>query len=268
MKLFEIYAKDHRELYDYLKSYNSDDEKIDILVDNFRGYVDQYFEDAIGIYQYNEENNTDYDDFSELSKNDILELISELNSTEISNLVNSCLSAIISDRNPEDMARIPSRMVFDSRNIDILPRDTWLIHFSNNAKQIYNSGFKYGINNKEFLAYTEYNDIADEIKSREGWNFAINIDNIDNVVIGKKYGNSAVMFQSSGIEALHTIEMDREVIFQGKYIKPRDMVYVNKQGDEWCVVARNDRIVYKNKDIRNVVTWVKQHYQQYRKVFQ
>lgn len=268
MKLFEIYSKDHRELYNYLKSYTSDDEKIDILVDNFRGYVDQYFENVMGIEQYNEENSTDYDDFSELSKNAIFELINELNSTEVSNLVNSCLNEIISDRDIEYMTKIPSRMVFDSGNIDVLPRDTWLIHFSNNAKQIYNTGFKYGVNNKEFLAYTEYNDIIDEIKNREGWNFAINTTNIENVVLGLNYGNSAVMFQSSGIEALHPSEMDKEVIFQGKYIKPRDMVYLRKQRDGWCVVARNDRIVYKNNNIKNVVAWVKKHYQQYRKVFQ
>lgn len=270
MKLFEIYAKDHGELLNFLNYSSNNETKLDELLSNYSYSVINWLDEHCSIDTYNEENDTEYSTFDELHSDDLRGFINNLPSKEESRLISDCVHEVTSS---EDNEEAPSSFFFDP--LEIIPRNTWLIHFSNDAKQIHKQGFKHGMYDLNKLGLTTKFHNEDEFKKNGGWNFAFIANSsdtkksIDHDV--SKYGYSAVMFQSSGVAVYHHGDQENQVIFQGKYINPRDTVYIEGTRQllsiTWQVMSRDEKILYENDDIRKVINWVEQNYQQYKNKF-
>jgi hypothetical protein len=154
-----------------------------------------------------------------------------------------------------------------------LPRQTWLIHFSNQARQIREKGFTHGVFEVDRLALTTW--LHENEKKYGGYNFAFVAGGRDSLKVGRssKYGNNAVMFQSSGVEIYHYGDEENQVIFWGKTVDPNTVVYLRHDDvDEWLVVtgskasqALKGRGAVYVGNLENVILWVKQNWQQYRR---
>ena len=151
----------------------------------------------------------------------------------------------------------------------LLPRNTWLVHFSKNANDIQYQGFKYGVEDPERLAFTK-GYISN--KQYSGYNFAFIADSGEAVRAArtKKYGDHAVMFQASGVLAYHYGDEENQVMFWGPAISPGSLVYLHRDGntDNWCVQGSGPSkrdYLYQSENFNDVVNWVENHNQQYRK---
>lgn len=266
MLLTELYSQEHDDLYRYLKSGEDFDPY------EFSSYIiewtKQEYEDNLDYME--EELNVsippganDFDDLDGDNANDIYHSLSPADRRRCEEW---CKQTMISD----EPAEAPSYLHMTARGK--LPRTTWLIHFSDHADDIYHNGFKYGSDDITKLGLTTHYVTGRGFKSGQGFNFAFIAQSRDalqsGVRGGPKYGKEAVMFMSSGVEVLHYSDEETQVIFQGKDVNPRDMVYLKNDGGTWCVMPRNgNRPVYVNDHIGNVIKWVIANYQQYRRVF-
>jgi hypothetical protein len=267
MLLNELYSQDHAGLYDYLKSgddFDPYDYELYIILwakQEFDNDLDTMI-DALDIHV-----SVGANDFDDLHADDATEIYNSLSPQQKSKCESWCKHAIVSD----DPAEAPSYLHMSA--MKKIPRTTWLIHFSDHAYDIYYNGFKYGSDDITKLGLTTHYHTGRGFKSGQGFNFAFIAQSRDalNADLGTrgrtKYGREAVMFMSSGVEVLHYGDEEHQIIFQGKEVNPRDMVYLKNDGGTWMVMPRRgDRAVYQNDHIGNVIKWVVAHYQQYRRV--
>lgn len=169
-----------------------------------------------------------------------------------------------------DPAEAPSTAHMMLQNNKLLPRTTWLVHFSDNAEAIAYNGFKYGIDQMDKLGLTTYwNDSA---KSAEGYNFAFlaNGRYASYAESKGKYGREAVIFQNSGVLVHHHGDEEEQVIFKGKDVDPRGIVYLKKRDGEWMVMStrvkryQEARALFKG-EFEDCVKWVQANFVQYRR---
>lgn len=161
---------------------------------------------------------------------------------------------------------IPTWYVMEYQGI---VKNQWLIHFSNNAKNIWEEQkFKYGISDFDRLGYTtSYNLSA---KEGSGFNFSYDIGDFEkygrssNKAGSWKYGKEAVLFKASGIKAYHYGDEEPQVIFDGKTAK--DIVYLQNSGDWYVENKKINRIIYRAQTLPEVVKWVVNNFNQYKKV--
>lgn len=150
-------------------------------------------------------------------------------------------------------------------------KNQWLIHFSNDAREVWWHGFKYGVEDLSTLGLTTYIKNTSFEKKNGGYNFAYDISDYKRHGReryhrgGWKYGNEAVLFRASGVKVWHFGDEEPQVIFVGS--TARDIVYL-RQTDPgpWGVVnTRNDNTIFYG-ELEDVVDWVMANYEQYRKV--
>jgi hypothetical protein len=71
------------------------------------------------------------------------------------------------------------------------------------------------------------------------------------------------MFRASGIKSYHMGDEEPQVIFWGKMAT--DIIPL-VQDDGWVVTHHSkDRVLFRDENLRVVVNWVTQHFNQYRK---
>lgn len=141
-----------------------------------------------------------------------------------------------------------------------LPRQTWLIHFTDDADGIMRKGFSKGTEDMTRLGLTSYTK-----KFGPGYNFAFVASSRDarDVARASKYGKDAVMFQSSGIESYHHGDEESQVVFWGPSINKSHLIFLSKDDDgNWAVLSKDYDTVYKS-DFSTVVRWVVNNYRQY-----
>lgn len=151
------------------------------------------------------------------------------------------------------------------RNNQVLPRNTWLIHFSNNVDDIVKEGFKFGAEDISNLALTT--QFADSVRKKyPGYNFAFALQDSSDwnyAAESLNYGEDAVMFQSSGIRMDHYGDDEVQTVFYGPNVK--EFVYLGTgENTEWCVMTNTGKEIYGNDDFKKVVYWVVNNYQQYK----
>lgn len=142
----------------------------------------------------------------------------------------------------------------------------WLIHFSDNAADIWRNGFIYATNDIDYLAYSGAGSTNN--KDSEGYDFAYLASEFmryafDDYHGTPKYGNEAVMFRASGVKATHFGDEEEQVMFYNKDAK--DIVYLQNGYDGWYVESNSGRPMYVNDDLGTVVEWVENNFDQYRK---
>lgn len=163
-------------------------------------------------------------------------------------------------------------------NTHLLPRTTWLVHFTDNAYEIAKDGFKYGVYDMDKLGLTTWYRNDGFTKKHGGYNFAFLADgnDADNGARGKKYGRDAVLFQSSGVLIYHYGDSEKQVVFWGASVDPRSIIRLERLSshDDWSVKehprakSRRDRAyVYGgDRSFRDCVAWAQQNYRQYAKL--
>ncbi len=159
-----------------------------------------------------------------------------------------------------DPADLPSNHFFHP-DPKLLPRDTWLVHFSDHADQIIHHGFTHGSHDSRNLGLTTY--YKHDSKKDGGYNFAFEATS-RYAASGSKYGRNAVMFQNSGVKAWHNSDEEDQVIFWGPDVNKRDLVLLRCEYGEWLVVSRDGKTLFKG-DFEPVVKWVIANHQQYRR---
>lgn len=174
-----------------------------------------------------------------------------------------------------DPTEVPTWAYMDLNQNKLLERETWLIHFSNNANTVAREGFTIGVDQMDRLGLTTYfnNDGAD--KSYGGYNFAFKATDPRGYLGGEKYGRHMLMFQNSGVEAWHHGDEENQVMFKGEDVDPRGIILIENDGGDWVVKPhplskyvspRDEDGLVRFEDMEKVVAWVQQNLAQYRKV--
>jgi hypothetical protein len=168
-------------------------------------------------------------------------------------------------------AELPTHHYLSARDNRLLPAQTWLVHFSDNAYDISREGFMFGMHDVSKLGLTTHYSNKSFEKSGGGYNFAF----IANGRYARwaaetgKYGREAVMFQNSGVRAYHFSDEEEQIMFNGADVDPRMIILLRKTGDGWAVTTRytirNRDYLYSGGDFTDCVNWVINHYQTYRK---
>lgn len=157
-------------------------------------------------------------------------------------------------------------------------KSKWLIHLG--SPWIFNQGFTRAFPKKyiDYLCATGYFSFYD---CSEGYSFAFDADekNIDSCVEDLKgdapIAQDVTMFIASGIKTRNTVfnKYGDEVIFFNKTAHDFVKIY-NRDNDEdyfrykWNILSKsgpNQKILYANNNLSNVIKWVKNNYAQYRK---
>lgn len=157
------------------------------------------------------------------------------------------------------------------RQKHLLPRTTWLVHFTDQPDKIAAEGFRIGVHDINKLGLTTFFSNQSFEKEFGGYNFAFLADSQHaNWAAGThKYGKHAVMFQNSGVLTDHYADQEKQVIFHGEDVDPRDIVVLRNYGyDEWRVqsqrATRRDEALFVG-DFEKCVAWVEHNYRQYRR---
>lgn len=166
-----------------------------------------------------------------------------------------------------DPAYAPSFHYMDS--LVELESNSWLVHLTDYPDQIKKNGFVYGVDEMDKLGLTTY--FSDSYKKYGGYNFAFQTGSKDlsSAVRKGRYGKSAVMFMSAGLQVYHNGDDEYQVIFDGKNVKPKNIVVleVSNSSGEWYIVNqnRNSNFDLFEGDFEDVVKWVENNYIQYRR---
>lgn len=163
---------------------------------------------------------------------------------------------------------LPAWTYFDR---PILVKNQWLIHFTNDAQDIARDGFKYGVNDMTKLGLTTH--FGEFEKKYGGYNFAFLLSDFERY--GKssygswtrsyKYGNEAVIFNASGIKVWHKGDEEYQVIFFGNTAK--NIIPITRGSNKkFGVYDKKGKLLYENDKLENVVNWIVNNYNQYRKV--
>jgi hypothetical protein len=177
-----------------------------------------------------------------------------------------CAQDIIGTILHHDPADAPTTAHMTLGKDRLIPRTTWLIHFSDNAREISLYGFKYGMDEMDKLGLTTW--FSDEAKKHGGYNFAYDA-NYRNADSGSKYGREAVMFMNSGVKCDHHGDQEEQIVFWGADVDPRDIVFIANDGGTWKVINKNQnrglRPLFVNDDMSVVIQWVQANFAQYRR---
>jgi len=157
-------------------------------------------------------------------------------------------------------AELPSSHYFSFSKM--IKRQTWLVHFSDNADQVVSSGFTHGIYDVDRLGLTTY--FSHDSKKYGGYNFAFEAGSRDSRIAASrgKYGRDFVIFQNAGVKAYHSSDEEDQVIFWGPDVDKRNLILVRKIDGDFHVVSRKGETLMKG-DFEPVVEWVMKHHRQY-----
>jgi hypothetical protein len=163
--------------------------------------------------------------------------------------------------NRNDPSELPSSFYFDSSPVRI-PRNTWLVHFTDHAEDIIRSGFTHGVYDAAQLGLTTYQ--SHDSKKSGGYNFAFLATGRDAswAAQKKKYGRDFVMFQNSGIKTYHYADEENQIIFWGADVDKRHIALVREMEGEYHVLSRTGMTLFKG-DFDSTVKWVIANHRQY-----
>jgi hypothetical protein len=145
-----------------------------------------------------------------------------------------------------------------------LPPDTWLVHFTDDARGIKREGFKYGTPEVDRLGLTTYFGHG---AKPGGYNFAFAAEgaNARAAAHSGKYGREAVMFMSPAVLVHHMSDEEYQAVFDGKRVRPEHVVAITRDGAEW-VVNGTPRDPFRDEDFERVQSWVMGNWRQYQRV--
>lgn len=165
-------------------------------------------------------------------------------------------------------AEAPTKSYMSLVGARLLPRTTWLVHFSNQADAIKRQGFVYGMDDMDRLGLTTH--FTNGAKKFGGYNFAYVADSRYAVIGARedKYGEHAVVFQNAGVLVDHWSDEEQQVIFYGKDVSPRNLIELRGERDGTFGVVpvvriQNREYLFSGK-YPAVIQWIQTNHQQYR----
>jgi len=150
-------------------------------------------------------------------------------------------------------------------------KNEWLIHFTEtkqDAFDIAKNGFKYGTEEIEKLGLTTW--FKKETKKHGGFDFAYTPreahKNFESRHDSSKYGKNGVIFIASGVEAYHSGDVEKQVLFYGNTARNIIPFYEDSETNKLTIENINtDRKIAEFKYPSDMVEWVKTNYPQYQK---
>lgn len=165
--------------------------------------------------------------------------------------------------NTNDPSELPSASFFTPTK-KLIPRGTWLAHFTDEPDAIISAGFTKGTDDMDRLGLTTYR--KNEYKSK-GYNFAFEATGryAEFAAQKRKYGRDCLLFQNSGVKAWHNGDEEDQVIFWGPEVDKRGIIVLEYSEGDWAVLA-NDRRTLFTGEFEAAVKWVIQNHHQYRRM--
>lgn len=162
----------------------------------------------------------------------------------------------VSDKIGDDPYGEPSYMHMEYEQ---LTKPDWLVHFTDDARNIEINGFKFGHQDIEGVHLTTYKRNR---QKTPGYNFAFEVGTKDaqNAADSEKYGKQAVVFWGAGVKAYHYGDEENQIIVWGPSVNP-SLIFAMYQesGADWSVPGSNrDSIILGN--FEKVSTWITQNY--------
>lgn len=144
-------------------------------------------------------------------------------------------------------------------------RNQWLVHFTDrdSAINIVRNGFKRGVEDISKLALTTR--LGSSHFGEDGYNFAFLHSDVKKYETSK-YGDTAVIFMASGVIGYHHADQEDQVIFKGNTAKHINLMYRDRNSDEWTINDKNGRKLYSNERKNKVVDWFVNNYNNFKKV--
>jgi hypothetical protein len=181
-----------------------------------------------------------------------------------------CAETVIEDLMQNNPAEAPTWAHMELSNQKLLPRNTWLIHFTNYPCDIAKQGFTIGVDQMDKLGLTTWTKNTSIDKKHGGYNFAFIADSKEVVRSIGKYGKHAVLFQNSGIKAYHWGDEEEQTMFYGKDVDPKDIIVLINDDDNWQVRGSSKKqgefmIVLYSGELNQCIKWIQKNYAQYRK---
>lgn len=155
----------------------------------------------------------------------------------------------------------------------LLPRTTWLVHFTNDADSIAQEGFRYGVDDMTKLGLTTWFKNEGDMKRHGGYNFAVIAGSRDmnNIARQRKYGKQIVLFQNSGVQMYHHGDEEYQIVFNGADVDPRSIIVI-KSGQEadWGVYVHPNKrnrypreTLFEAESLEACVEWAIKNLRQY-----
>ncbi|MFA5489825.1 MAG: hypothetical protein WC284_11485 [Candidimonas sp.] len=265
MRIKEIYSRNNLSVLKYFK-----DENIDIygVWYDFVEWVDQndLFDEIVKHIDIQVEN---IDHLHDIDPSVFYKLPTEIQEEFFEHYKEDVIPKMMRDFPSE----APTSAHFSLNRPQLLNRKTWLVHFSDHARDIAANGFKYGIDDIERLGLTTW--MSDSLKKYGGYNFAYMADD-RNVRNGKKYGKEFVMFQNSGVHTYHYGDEEDQVIFYGPEVDYKKIIWVKANYDSYCVMPHplnrhygqdtKSGGIFCSENVYDVISWVTKNWQQYKKI--
>ena len=236
-------------------------------------YFTQSEESEAQNYLYNGENFAlffeflqDYgyiDALSDEDQNDIYQRCQDKDETLVNDIVEGKYSQYCEkfleylDQNTDYIDQPSTRTMSFTSDVN----NQWLVHFSDNADEIWRDGFEYGTADYDNLNYSDCGNIYN--KENEGIAFAFEADDVNKSSDSTRYGQEAVMFQASGVKAYHYGDCEDQVMFWTHDAK--NLVWLRKDNGEWYVGFDPYHPLYHNEEVTEVIDWVERNFNQYRK---
>ena len=252
MKLHELYTKQNTELLRYID--NNDQALKDFDLNDHRS-ADEVFQAIEDMF--------DKDPHDWLEKYDIYaEEGGELHKNWFLNIPSWAKEEFTSYFSGVDTSHGATGSSMTLHSNKLLPRTTWLIHWTDDAYSIAAHGFIYGAD-IDTLALTTHR--SDRYK-RKGYNFAFRADS-SYAEDGKKYGDEFVLFQNSGVKTYHYGDEEEQIVFYGPDVKSSDIVPVKNDGGDYVIFNQiTDNEIKRFDRVSDVIEWVKKNYNQYKNV--
>ena len=253
--ILEKYTENNSALQRYLKDGDFDPYVCWYEVCNWLSEHSEYDEDIAEIV-------------GEMSLDDLREMDPEIFYKLPKEDQTQCAQDVIDYLMQHDSAEAPSTAFFDLRKKTLIPRSTWLIHFTNEPFSIAKDGFTYGIDQMDRLGLTTH--FTNSAKKYGGYNFAFKAESREALIAAaeNKYGSDAVIFQNSGVEAWHYGDEETQIIFWGKDVSPKDIFVITRSDEGWCVRSkinlRNGKTRLFTGNFKACVGWVIKNHDAYR----
>lgn len=214
--------------------------------------------------ELNEKFGTDYTDSDDLSDRGDPEMFHGLSDHDRQ----ECKDYVIRMFMKHEPENAPTTMHMSLSRDKLLPRTTWLVHFTDEPYGIVERGFRYGTDRMDQLGLTLW--MGKDSKKYGGYNFAFLAGSRDAISCASKsrsasdYGKHAVLFQNSGVAAYHAGDNENQVIFHGPDVNPNDIIALTYENEDWQVRSRSEDILFTGSYGKSVA-WVIQNQAQYRR---
>ena len=246
--LFEYLSTRGLDLYHYFNQ--TEEDKKNYLPHVYYYFWKKFFKEKNIIYS------------SKLEDFELTDYIQENDPSLYKNFCNWLYNKIINHTLDIHSADYPAWVYYDSPQI---VKNTWLVHFTDNADNIFKNGFTKGVSEIEKLGLTTH--LGEFDKKYGGYNFAYTIYDFKKFSKknhGYKYGKELVIFKASGVRLNHKGDEENQTIFWGK--EATCINAIKNEYDYWVIMSKVGKKLYENEKLEKVVDWVVNNYDQYKKV--